>query len=306
MPEAPIAECARKPFVERPRSISPVAVTDVVFPAPMVIPLSSKDIELRSPSISRTDLLFPNRGQLPMCQSSPRRELSSGTTRCLPRYKIVLLGDCGVGKSNILTRFASNQFSFSAPPTIGAECVTREIDLLDRHVHWHTKLTDKSVSSSSVLVDLWDTSGQERFNALTNGYFRNARGIVLVYDVTRPNTLYSLAGWIERARHQCDANCVFVVVGNKTDLTHSIEVSEEEATVFAHKMGCRHFFASAMSGEGVPNCFFQLLLSIHSVARLSDCVNVTSAAHMRPQTGDWKRRLREHQQTQKRSNCCSK
>jgi GTPase SAR1 family protein len=127
-------------------------------------------------------------------------------------------------------------------------------------------------------MQIWDTAGQDtNCYGLTNQYYRGAQGCAVVYDVTRPESLTSVAGWIAHARARCEPDCVFVVIGNKTDLAarHGAEVPEGEAADFAHRLQCRHFLASALNGTGVAHAFLQLLLSVHSLAQCTEVANLT-------------------------------
>ena len=123
------------------------------------------------------------------------------------------------------------------------------------------------------MLQLWDTAGQEACAALSNVYYRGARGVAVVYDVTRRSTLYNVGRWVASARQHCESDCVIVVIGNKTDLRHSVDVSEDEASAFCHSLGCRHYLASAMNGEGVEYAFLQLLLAIHAEVAVKGVAN---------------------------------
>jgi small GTP-binding protein len=124
-----------------------------------------------------------------------------------------------------------------------------------------------------IMLQLWDTAGQEINAALSAVYYRGARGVAVVYDVTRPETLYNVGRWVASARRHCDDSCVVCVIGNKTDLRHSVAVPEEEAREFCHSLGCRHYLASAMNGEGVEHAFLQLLLAVHAEATVRGVAN---------------------------------
>ncbi|KEG10028.1 guanin nucleotide-binding protein [Trypanosoma grayi] len=172
-----------------------------------------------------------------------------------PTYKVLLVGDCGVGKSNLLSRFACNHFDIHTPPTLGVEFTSREVEVPTARVG----------QTERVLVRLWDTAGQERCTAISTVFFRNAVGAVLVYDVTRDSTLLRLPMWAAHVwQHACE-DCVCIVLGNKTDLRNLRVVSDEEADEVAHALGMRHFTASALNGEGVTHAFMQLVLSLSAV-----------------------------------------
>lgn len=179
------------------------------------------------------------------------------TTNLLPTYKILLIGDAAVGKSNLLSRLASNTFDIASRSTIGVEFVSREVELP----------TERDGSMERVNIQLWDTAGQERCGAISAAFFRGAKGVAVVYDCTRYATLKNVPGWVAHAKKYADENCSFVVIGNKIDLKNLQAVSEDDAESVAHSLGLRHFYASALSGEGVPAAFLHLILSVNSLMR---------------------------------------
>lgn len=116
-----------------------------------------------------------------------------------------MVGDSGVGKSNILNRYMNNKFDDGMTATIGVEFSSKYIRTAD----------DKA----TVRVQLWDTVGDERFKSVSNIYMRNAVGALLCYDVTSTKSFASLKAWIEKLRSVADTDIVVLCVGNKTDLT---------------------------------------------------------------------------------------
>nr|CAD1834314.1 unnamed protein product [Ananas comosus var. bracteatus] len=114
-------------------------------------------------------------------------------------FKVVLIGDSGVGKSNLLSRFTRNEFSLESKSTIGVEFATRSIHVDDKVVK----------------AQIWDTAGQERYRAVTSAYYRGAVGALVVYDVTRHITFENVERWLKELRDHTDANIVIMLVGNK-------------------------------------------------------------------------------------------
>lgn len=195
-----------------------------------------------------------------------------------PTYKVLLVGDAAVGKSNLMTRFSNNQFDLNSKSTIGVDFVTREMDLggtaedLVPKGEEEAEQQQQHLSSSSgaatnkVNLQIWDTAGQERCGMVSSAFYRGARGVVVCYDVTRKQTLLNVPRWMAHAKQYADPNCIFMVVGNKNDLQNLRETSEEDAEEISHMLGVRHYFASALTGETVPVVFFQLALAVHSTA----------------------------------------
>ncbi|KAH9597819.1 Small GTPase [Trypanosoma melophagium] len=194
----------------------------------------------------------------------------------LPIYKVVAVGDCGAGKSNLLSRFTRDRFDIQTPSTIGVEFTSRESEVP----------AVQGGQMERVIVQLWDTAGQERCGLIITAFFRNAVGAVFVYDVTRENTLTRIPMWVEHLRkHTCE-DCVYIVIGNKTDLSHLSTVSQDDAEDIAHRLGMRHFLASALNGNGVTHAFMQLVLALNaeqqvkrSVAAAMDMTNTTRNAN---------------------------
>uniref|UniRef100_A0A0D3B4S1 Uncharacterized protein n=1 Tax=Brassica oleracea var. oleracea TaxID=109376 RepID=A0A0D3B4S1_BRAOL len=143
-------------------------------------------------------------------------------------FKVVLTGDSGVGKSNLLSRFTKNDFSHDSRSTIGVEFATRSI-----------KVDDKIVKAQ-----IWDTAGQERYRAITSAYYRGAVGALLVYDVTRHVTFENVERWLKELRNHTDANIVIMLV-------------ERENTFFME--------TSALEALNVESAFTEVLTQIYRV-----------------------------------------
>lgn len=130
---------------------------------------------------------------------------------------MVLIGDSGVGKSNLLSRFTRNEFNLDSKSTIGVEFATRSIQ----------------VDSKTIKAQIWDTAGQERYRAITSAYYRGAVGALLVYDISKHQTYENVNRWLKELRDHADSNIVIMLVGNKSDLRHLRAVPTEEAKQFA-------------------------------------------------------------------------
>ncbi|CAN8259311.1 unnamed protein product [Cochlearia groenlandica] len=165
-------------------------------------------------------------------------------------YKVVLIGDSGVGKSNLLSRFTRNEFSLESKSTIGVEFATRSI----------------RVDEKIVKAQIWDTAGQERYRAITSAYYRGAVGALLVYDVTRHVTFENVERWLKELRDHTDANIVVMLVGNKADLRHLRAVSTEDAKGFAERENTFFMETSALEALNVENAFTEVLSQIYRVA----------------------------------------
>ena len=130
---------------------------------------------------------------------------------------MVLIGDSGVGKSNLLARFTRNEFSMDSKSTIGVEFATRSL----------------KVDNKTIKAQIWDTAGQERYRAITSAYYRGAVGALLVYDISQHKTHESVERWLKELRDHADSSIVIMLVGNKSDLKHLRAVPTDEAKDFA-------------------------------------------------------------------------
>ncbi|KAI7726313.1 hypothetical protein M8C21_012288 [Ambrosia artemisiifolia] len=164
-------------------------------------------------------------------------------------FKVVLIGDSGVGKSNLLSRFTRNEFSLESKSTIGVEFATRSIHVDDKVVK----------------AQIWDTAGQERYRAITSAYYRGAVGALLVYDVTRHVTFENVERWLKELRDHTDSNIVIMLVGNKADLRHLRAVQTEDATSFAEKEHTYFMETSALESLNVENAFTEVLTQIYHI-----------------------------------------
>lgn len=161
-------------------------------------------------------------------------------------FKVVLIGDSGVGKSNLLSRFTRNEFNLESKSTIGVEFATRTVE------------TDGKVIKSQI----WDTAGQERYRAITSAYYRGAVGALLVYDISKRITYDNVARWLKELRDHADENIVIMLVGNKRDLRHMRVVTTEEAKEFAEQNKLFFIETSALDSTNVESAFKRILSEI--------------------------------------------
>ncbi|XP_021767283.1 ras-related protein RABA3-like [Chenopodium quinoa] len=163
-------------------------------------------------------------------------------------YKVVVIGDSAVGKSQLLARFSKNEFSFDSKSTIGVEFQTRTT----------------TIKSKVIKAQIWDTAGQERYRAVTSAYYRGALGAVVVYDITKRQTFDHVVRWVDELRAHADSSIVIMLIGNKADLEDKRAVPTEDAVEFAQDQGLFFSEASALSGDNVESAFFRVLEEIYS------------------------------------------
>ncbi|KAI6225079.1 hypothetical protein M3Y99_01379900 [Aphelenchoides fujianensis] len=153
-------------------------------------------------------------------------------------FKVVLIGDSGVGKSNLLSRFTRNEFNLESKSTIGVE-------------------------GKIVKAQIWDTAGQERYRAITSAYYRGAVGALLVYDIAKHVTYENVERWLRELRDHADQNIVIMLVGNKSDLRHLRAVPTEEATAYAERNQLSFIETSALDSTNVEKAFSNILAEIY-------------------------------------------
>jgi len=167
-------------------------------------------------------------------------------------YKVVLIGDSGVGKSNLLSRFTRNEFNLETKSTIGVEFATRSIQ----------------ADGKTIKAQIWDTAGQERYRAITSAYYRGAVGALLVYDIAKNVTFKNVERWLTELRENAANNIVIMLVGNKSDLRHLREVPTDSAKEFAEKNNLLFIETSALDSSNVELAFQNILTEIyHQSAR---------------------------------------
>lgn len=160
-----------------------------------------------------------------------------------PKFKLILLGDFGVGKTTLFHRIRTGRF------LQGAHTV-------DQHMGVCEKALPMKHSRNSLWISLWDTAGEERFLSLNNCYFRDADAVLLTYSLSGPVSFDSLSHWLHVARQYCADADVFLL-GNKSDL--EIHVPEEKVERFAEEHGATgRYKVSAKTGENVDWCLQEM------------------------------------------------
>ena len=128
-------------------------------------------------------------------------------------FKLVLIGDSGVGKTNLASRYIFNKFSFENNTTVGVEYFSKNI----------------IIDNLKFKIHIWDSAGQERFRSITKCYYRGAKGAFVVFDITKPESFENTGKWIDELINTGDKDLIIYVIGNKSDLTLLRKVSYEQA-----------------------------------------------------------------------------
>ena len=158
---------------------------------------------------------------------------------------IIIIGDSSVGKTCLLKRFTSNIFFEQAMTTLGIELFKKVVE----------------IKKKKYLVKIWDSCGQERLHAITYNYYKNADGIIVVYDINNKNTFDTLDNWVESINEICEEEVPYIIIGNKTDLERM--VSKEDIDNFQNQHKDRKMFeCSCKTGEGTTEPFMNLIEQI--------------------------------------------
>ena len=159
--------------------------------------------------------------------------------------KILLIGDSFVGKTSLLLKYCDGQFPEAHMATIGFEFKVKIIN----------------VGKWQIRLQIWDTSGQERFRSITQNFYRNADGILFVYDVTNRESFSHIKDWLMDSQVE-DSDIKRILVGNKVDLEDKRAIDAEKMNSFAESKKMKCFETSAKSGENVETIFKEISLLI--------------------------------------------
>ena len=214
--------------------------------------------------------------------------------------KLVFIGDPGVGKTCIISRFLKGTFDAEQITTVGASYATKTIKI--------------SETNESLTLDIWDTAGQEKYRSLTRIFFQGAKLAILVYDITRKDSFENLKNvWLKELKDHADKNVVLGVAGNKSDLYEKEEVPEQEAREYAKSIGAIFCLTSAQSNSGIEELFEEMgkkFLDPNSTINESENQNLDQA-HKQKKDEKKKEKKEEQKNIQlknvkkkEKKNCC--
>ena len=161
-------------------------------------------------------------------------------------FKIILIGDSSVGKTNIFTKYLNDEFDPDSKATVGVEFGTKNL----------------KINNKLIKVQIWDTAGQERYRSITSAYYKGAKGSLLVYDITNKLTFDNLDKWISELKNNGDSDISMILVGNKTDLESNRVVSLEEGKNKAKFNKMAFIETSALNGNNIEKAFNELITDI--------------------------------------------
>ena len=163
-------------------------------------------------------------------------------------YKILLVGDSGVGKTNIMLRYLNKEFNINTKATVGVEFGSKNI------------IIDKKVIKGQI----WDTAGQERYRAITSSYYKGAHGAFVVYDITLKESFEAVDRWINDLRNNTDERLEIILIGNKSDLEEKRQVTKEEGEEKAKEKEVAFMETSALNCNNIEKAFNEILNKVYS------------------------------------------
>ena len=157
-------------------------------------------------------------------------------------FKILLVGDSGVGKSSILLRYTDDEYKPEYISTIGVDFKIRSLSYGDK----------------TIKLQLWDTAGQERFQMITSSYYRGAHGIIIVYDITCKESFKNIKNWLHQINQYANEKVLKIIVGNKSDLQDKRVVEKKEVEEFCKENNIYHIETSAKNSNNIKDIFLYL------------------------------------------------
>ena len=161
-------------------------------------------------------------------------------------FKLILIGDSCVGKSNILLKYLKNEFDPNSRATVGVEFGTKNI----------------IINNKKIKIQIWDTAGQERYRSITSAYYKGAKGALIVYDITRKCTFDNIDKWISDLKLNGDKNICIVILGNKSDLDDKREVSKDDGIKKSEMYKTAFLETSALNGDNIGKAFDEIIEQI--------------------------------------------
>ena len=187
-------------------------------------------------------------------------------------FKLLTIGESGVGKTSILRRFVENEFSKTHLATIG-------IDYRTKVLHIYGK---------DIKLKIWDTAGQERYHNITSQIFKGAEGILLVYDVNDEVSFAKIKDWIEQIKSNTEEEICLVLLGNKCDIEERA-ISKERGKEMAEELNINYYETSALNGTGINEAFEgltkKILLKKKVINSDSRTVSLTSSQKPKKKEG---------------------
>lgn len=192
-------------------------------------------------------------------------------------FKLLLIGDSGVGKTSILFKFSEDTFSPAFISTIGIDFKIRTI----------------TVDGKKIKLQVWDTAGQERFRTITTAYYRGAMGIMLVYDVSNLKSFENISNWIRNIEMHATSDVELMILGNKCDIADKRQVSKEKGEQLALQHSIKFMETSAKANINIEEAFTTLARDIKlKVEKRIEDINLNRGGYQLSKDDPSKRRTR--------------
>jgi len=194
------------------------------------------------------------------------------------KLKLVVVGDSGVGKTNLIKRFANNTFNSNSKATVGVEFLSKSFKINNRIFK----------------IEIWDTAGQERYKSITAAYYKGAKGALVVYDITSKISFENIDKWMMEIKEKSSKDLKLMIIGNKSDLKDARQVSNEEALRKAQDTGIALMETSALDSTNVKEAFHDLLKEMYieisaKIAKVEESLNDNKEA-LQLETNDGKKK----------------
>ena len=163
------------------------------------------------------------------------------------KVKLIIVGDSGVGKTNLITRFASDKFEKNSKATIGVEFIYKTL----------------KINKDIFKIEIWDTAGEERYKSITSAYYKGAKGAIIVYDITSEQSFNNIETWIHEVKGKTSNSLQILIIGNKSDLYKDRKISLEKGIEKAQSLNLHLLETSALDKTNVTEAFYCLFKEIY-------------------------------------------